>query len=168
MQEQFFTDGQKEKIQNRIIHYLDRNRKALDLTQIQMAKKLGYSLSAYRDFERKGLIENRLHSALEIIAKFSEIEDMSPGDFVNYLTLGALPDLDGGEHDEVKLRKWERILIKTLRKCDQSTRKAWSEAIMNFPNKDLAFLLKAQTVVAKITDKLVLTSISNLLSKVKV
>lgn len=163
MKEQLLTDAQKDKIQNRVRHYLERNREASNHTQAQMAKRLGYSLSAYRDFEREGMTENRLHNAIEIIAKFAEIEEMSPSDFMAFLTLGTLPEKEGVEN----LRKWEKELIQTLRHCDQAMRKSWSEAIMRFPKKDLVFLLKAQTMLTKIADKQILTSLAMVLAKVK-
>jgi len=112
---------QRERIQARINHYLVRNRTALGITQSDMAKKLGYSVSAYRSFERSAETENRLVNALETISIFASLEEMSITEFVNFLEKGRSSE-ENAKPESAHLRRWEIDLLSALKRIDSSIR----------------------------------------------
>ena len=153
------------EIQVKLSHYLVRHRASKGYTQTQMAKNLNYSLSAFRGFERKNSRENRVLSSLEILQQLAELEGMTIVEFVSYLTQ-AEPTTNVSNQDK-PLRNWEKELLMTLRKCDQSLRFNWSEALLGFSRKNLSVLLHAQAQLAEIDNPQILTAISMLLKRIK-
>ena len=159
MREQKLDDELLEEVQKRLHHYLVRYRTSANKTQSQVASDLGYSLSAYRAFERQFSEDNRLLSALTILKQFADLENLEVSEFANYLLSGSKQV----QNENKSLRRWETELLDALRHTDQSIRRGWSETIMKFPRKDLNMLLEAQTQMARIKEKLVLSSLSILL-----
>jgi transcriptional regulator with XRE-family HTH domain len=156
MREQNLSDETKVSIQNKLHHYLVRYRTSASMTQTQISNNLGYSLSAYRAFERQFSEDNRIVSAIEILKQFADLEKQDVSEFVTYLLSGTKQSQNSAKG----LRKWEQELLETLRHTDQSLRRSWSESIMKFSKKDLNILLDVQTQIARIKDKLVLSSFS--------
>ncbi|NBW83636.1 hypothetical protein EBR21_17975, partial [bacterium] len=87
------------------------------------------------------------------------LENLDVGEFTNYLLSESRQTQTAGK----SLRRWETELLDALRHTDQSIRRAWSENIMKYPRKDLNMLLEAQTQIALIKEKIVLSSLSILL-----
>ena len=159
MREQKLDDNTIEEVQKRLHHYLVRYRTSADKTQNQVASDLGYSLSAYRAFERQFSEDNRIISALKILKQFADLENLEVSEFATYLLSGSKQ----AQNQNKSLRRWESELLDALRHTDQSIRRAWSETIMKFPRKDLNMLLETQTQIARIKEKIVLSSLSILL-----
>ena len=159
MREQKLDDNTIEEVQKRLHHYLVRYRTSADKTQNQVASDLGYSLSAYRAFERQFSEDNRIISALKILKQFADLENLEVSEFATYLLSGSKQ----AQNQNKSLRRWENELLDALRHTDQSIRRAWSETIMKFPRKDLNMLLETQTQIARIKEKIVLSSLSILL-----
>ena len=147
MREQIIGDNQRERIQARINHYFARNRKELELTQAQMAKRLGYSKSAYRVFESSSGTDNKIISSLETIKKFADIEGMDASDFICFLEKGRIREANS--HTK-KLRRWETNLIAALDGVDSHVRHQWSESLMRCRKNSLAIVLKVMTKVMKL------------------
>ena len=165
MRDRVFSPEHREKIQAKLSHYLVRYRNTTNKTQKQMAEEMGYSLSAFRSFERSTSKENRILNALEIIKQCGDLEDMSAVEFVAYLTEDKVIS---SNTEQKKLRTWEKDLLAVLRRCDQSVRLAWSDSMLDFPIRNLSNLLKTQEKVARITDSHAMAALNVLLSKIKV
>ncbi|MEN9826791.1 MAG: hypothetical protein RI953_2536 [Pseudomonadota bacterium] len=159
MREQKLSDETKEAIQNKLHHYLVRYRSSANKTQSQLASEMGYSLSAFRAFERQFSEDNRVITAVETLKQFADLENLDVAEFTNYLFSGAKQNQNANK----SLRRWETELLDALRHTDQSIRRAWSETIMKYPRRDLNMLLEAQTQIAHIKEKIVLSSLSILL-----
>lgn len=159
MREQKLSDETKEAIQNKLHHYLVRYRSSANKTQSQLASEMGYSLSAFRAFERQFSEDNRVITAIETLKQFADLENLDVAEFTNYLLSGSKQN----QANNKSLRRWETELLDALRHTDQSLRRAWSETIMKYPRKDLNMLLEAQTQIAQIKEKIVLSSLSILL-----
>lgn len=159
MREQKLSDETKEAIQNKLHHYLVRYRSSANKTQSQLASEMGYSLSAFRAFERQFSEDNRVITAVETLKQFADLENLDAAEFTNYLLSGAKQNQNANK----SLRRWETELLDALRHTDQSIRRAWSETIMKYPRRDLNMLLEAQTQIAHIKEKIVLSSLSILL-----
>jgi transcriptional regulator with XRE-family HTH domain len=159
MREQRFSTETKESVQNKLHHYLVRYRTSTEKTQSQLASEMGYSLSAFRTFERQFSEDNRVVNAIEILKQFADLENLEVGEFATYLLSGSKQPQSSSK----ALRRWEIELLEALRHTDQSVRRAWSETIMRFPRKDLNMLLDAQTQIGRIKEKIVLSSLSILL-----
>ena len=147
MREQVIGDLQRERIQSRINHYFARNRKELKLTQADMAKKLGYSKSAYRMFESSSETDNKIINALESLKKFADIEGLEVSDFVCFLEKGRIGE---SSSQSKKLRKWEVNLIAALDGVDSHIRHQWSESIMKCRKNSLPLVLRVMTKVIKL------------------
>jgi transcriptional regulator with XRE-family HTH domain len=156
VREQKLSDETKEAIQNKLHHYLVRYRSSANKTQSQLASEMGYSLSA---FERQFSEDNRVITAVETLKQFADLENLDVAEFTNYLFSGAKQNQNANK----SLRRWETELLDALRHTDQSIRRAWSETIMKYPRRDLNMLLEAQTQIAHIKEKIVLSSLSILL-----
>ena len=159
MREQKLSDETKEAIQNKLHHYLVRYRSSANKTQSQLASEMGYSLSAFRAFERQFSEDNRVITAVETLKQFADLENLDAAEFTKYLLSGAKQNQNANK----SLRRWETELLDALRHTDQSIRRAWSETIMKYPRRDLNMLLEAQTQIAHIKEKIVLSSLSILL-----
>ena len=79
-----YTLAQKEKIQDRLSHFLRRYRTLGGFTQKETASKLSYSTSRYKVFESE-YIDNPIINAISVLKKFGSLERMEVGEFAEYL-----------------------------------------------------------------------------------
>lgn len=131
------TLAQRERIQARLNHYLLRSRNHLDITQKEMAYKLGYSVSSYRGFERETELDNKVINALETLKHFAEIQSMDVGSFASYLEKGSKVG-----RSENTLRKWEFELLESLKKLEDRPRRILSEYIIKCSKNEIGPLVE--------------------------
>lgn len=108
------TEAKALKVQKRLAHYLRGYRKRSSLTQNVLADNLGYTELHYRRLEGTQT-DNIVVKAVDTLAFFADLQDMSAMDFLAYLE-HRTPDNKG------ELFPWEKTLIQAFHELELETR----------------------------------------------
>jgi len=108
------TEAKALKIQKRLAHYLRGYRKRSSITQNVLADNLGYTELHYRRLEG-AQPDNIVVKAVDTLAFFADLQDMSAIDFLAYLEQRA-PD------SKTELFPWEKTLIQAFHELELETR----------------------------------------------
>jgi len=107
----------------RLAHYLKSYRSKNDLTQAQVADKIGYKTEFYRRIELQ--IEDRIANVFEYLDNFAKLENKSIVDFIVYME-----KLDITKYDR-SLFEWEKKVIDAFNTLPQDTRRKFSTEYIN-------------------------------------
>ena len=107
----------------RLAHYLKSYRSKNDLTQAQVADKIGYKTEFYRRIELQ--IEDRIANVFEYLDNFAKLENKSIVDFILYME-----KLDITKYDR-SLFEWEKKVIDAFNTLPQDTRRKFSTEYIN-------------------------------------
>ncbi len=108
------TEAKALKIQKRLAHYLRGYRKRSGLTQSVLADNLGYTELHYRRLEG-AQTDNIVVKAVDTLAFFADLQDMSALDFLAYLE-------QKGPESKTELFPWEKTLIQAFHELELETR----------------------------------------------
>ncbi len=116
-------EEKKQYYKERLAHYLKNYRSKNELTQAQVADKIGYKTEFYRRIELQ--IEDRIANVFEYLENFSRLENKSIVDFVVYME-----KLDITKYDR-SLFEWEKKIIDAFNTLPQDVRRKFNLEYIN-------------------------------------
>ncbi len=114
---------------SRVTHFLKGFRKKLNLTQTELADKLGTTKSTVSRIENNQ--DKQITFVLEILENLAKLEGMDLGSFINYL------DSNKVASSEASLYPWQKSVLSALQDTKQSLRLDLVAEVMGQKKEDL-------------------------------
>ena len=130
----FISDDQRKELVSMFGHFLKRKRDEMDLSQKEMAEKLGYSLGRYRSFERGYDTNHPVVKGADAFHRWANALGISIDELLSDVFEGYGPQIKRGN-----LRRWAQEFMRTVsaENFDQNLRRRWSTSLAKLKDREL-------------------------------